>query len=52
MKLKNKSIKREIYILDKKTKLKNVIVSNEDPYETLTSSIIDEVWYSELRDDF
>jgi len=52
MKLKNKNKKQEIYILDKKTRLKNIIVSNEDPFETITLSTKDDVWYSELRDDF
>ena len=32
-------------MLDKETKLKNVIVSNEDPYDKLFSSTKEEVWY-------
>lgn len=52
LKNKNKNLKQEIYILDKKTKLKNIIVSNEDPFENITLSTKDDVWYSELKDDF
>lgn len=53
MKLKNKNKNKnkiqEIYILNKKTRLKNIIVSNEDPFETITLSTKDDVWY---KDDF
>ena len=52
MNIKDKNNKKIIYILDKKTKLKNIIVSNEDPYDTLAPFIKDDVWYSELTDDF
>jgi hypothetical protein len=41
---------KEVYMLDKETKLKNVVVSNEDPYDKLFSSTKEEVWYSDTFD--
>jgi hypothetical protein len=37
-------------MFDKETKLKNVVVSNEDPYDKLFSSTKEEVWYSDTFD--
>jgi len=52
MKLKKKQTNniKEVYMLDKETKLKNVIVSNEDPYDKLFSSTKEEVWYFDAFD--
>lgn len=42
---------KEIYIIQEQTKLKNIIVSNEDPYDKLlTSSTKEEVWYVDFLD--
>ena len=52
MKLKKKQTNniKEVYMFDKETKLKNVVVSNEDPYDKLFSSTKEEVWYSDTFD--
>ena len=52
MKLKPEktNITKEVYMLDKETKLKNVVVSNEDPYDKLFSSTKEEVWYFDTFD--
>lgn len=37
---------KEIYIIQEQTKLKNIIVSQEDPYDKLlNSSTKEEIWY-------
>jgi hypothetical protein len=41
---------KEIYIIEEKTKLKNIIVSNEDPYDKLLSSTKEEIWYVDNLD--
>lgn len=47
MKIKSfyKKNNKEIYIVQEKTKLKNVIVSNKDPYEEILLSTKDDIWY-------
>ena len=49
-KIKNKNKPEEMYIIEDKTKLKNVVVSNEDPYDKLFSSMKEEIWYSDTSD--
>lgn len=49
-KLKDKKNTQDIYIVEEQTKLKNIIVSNEDPYEKLFSSMKEEIWYSDTFD--
>lgn len=49
-KIKPKDKPKELYILEDKTKLKNVVVSNEDPYDKILSSMKEEIWYSDTFD--
>jgi hypothetical protein len=49
-KLKDINTAQNVYIIDKETKLKNVIISNKDPYDELFSSIKDEIWYFDTSD--
>jgi hypothetical protein len=52
MKVKDldKNNNKEIYIIEDQTKLKNVIVSSEDPYDKLLSSTKEEIWYVDSSD--
>jgi hypothetical protein len=40
-----------IYLLEKEIVLKNIIVSDEDPYNKIISSMKDEMWYFDTFDD-
>lgn len=50
-KIKQNNNVEEVYILEDKTTLKNIVVSHEDPYDKLFSSAMkEEIWYSDILD--